>query len=114
MLAKEYRLKKERDFKRIFKEGKIIRGQALSLATAENGLNISRFGFVAGLKVSKKATVRNRLKRQSSEAIKVIFKDIKPGYDAAIILNASAAEKKYGKIFEELKGAIKKAGLFTS
>lgn len=65
MLAKKNRLSKASDFQRVLKSGRKVWGRFFTLkylsAEAEGE---SRFGFIVTTKISKKATVRNRIKRR--------------------------------------------------
>ena len=70
MLPKQYRLQKDKDFKRVFLKGKFFGGRILSLKLIENSLELSRFGFIVGLKISKKATLRSQIKRKLRESIR--------------------------------------------
>jgi ribonuclease P protein component len=84
MLPNSHRLRKTREIERVFKEGKGLKEEGLLLRTAKNGLNLSRFAFIAGQKASKKATERNRIKRTLRELIREKKQDIKIGYDIII------------------------------
>lgn len=63
MLKRQHRLKKQVDFLRVFKEGKRQQLDSLLIYQAPNNLDIARFGVVVSKKVSKKAVVRNKIRR---------------------------------------------------
>jgi len=105
MLIKEKRIKKRKDFETIFRNSKSLRNNLFILKVAKNNLQISRFGFVVSQKVSKKATVRNKVRRRLVAAIKAEEKNIKSGADLVFIA-LSGIEKKE---FLEIKEAINKA-----
>ena len=71
MLSKVNRLKKRKDFKKVFEEGRGFKEGPLYLKIKESNLAHSRFGFTISKKVSKKAVIRNRIKRKTLK-IKVI------------------------------------------
>lgn len=104
MLDKINRITKKKDFEAIFKAGKSVRGKYLTLSVLENGLNKSRFAFVASLKVSKKAVMRNKIRRRLSEIVRLNSDKIKPGYDFVFI--AQPGIEKQG--FDEIKSAVLK------
>ncbi|MCX6765195.1 MAG: ribonuclease P protein component [Candidatus Nealsonbacteria bacterium] len=85
MLPKENRLKNKKDFEKVFKNGKGFKDGLLYVKFAGNNLKDSRFGFIVSTKVSKKAVVRNKIKRILRAALKSELKDIKKGVDAVII-----------------------------
>ena len=111
MLAKQHRLKRNKDFESTFKKGKAFNGRFLFLKLRRNNLEISRFGFVIGKKVSKKSTVRNRVKRLLREVIEARLKKVKPGFDIVILAKPEIVEKDYGEIKKELEDLLEKAGL---
>src|SRR3989344_504886 len=104
MLPKKYRLKKREDIKGVLKYGLTQRADFLILKTRENNLSNSRFAFLISLKISKKAAVRNKLKRKLSEFIRINLPVIKNNIDAVLIV-ASDFSKKSDK---ELEGSINK------
>ncbi|MBI2038522.1 MAG: ribonuclease P protein component [Candidatus Nealsonbacteria bacterium] len=105
MLPKKYRLKKSKDISGVLKFGRINREGFLILKIRENNLNIPRFAFLISLKISKKATVRNRLKRKLSEFVRINLPVIKKNVDAVLIV-ASDFSKIDKKEAEELINRI--------
>jgi len=111
MLPKQYRLKKKKDFKLVFEKGKTFNNKFLFLKGAKNALKNSRFAFIVSLKISKKAVVRNRIKRLLREAIREKLDDIKSGFDVVIIAKPEIVNKNYREINKEIEGLLKKAEL---
>lgn len=104
MLPNLNRLKKKKDFEKVFKLGKGVKQDFIALKLNRNGLENSRFGLVVSLKVSKKAVVRNKVKRRLREIIRARIKDIKKGFDVALIALPGSDTKD----FEETKKLIEK------
>lgn len=111
MLAKQYRLQKDKDFELAFKKGRTFSNEFLFLRLRRNDLNISRFGFIVGKKISKKATVRNRIRRRLGEIIRGKLADVKPGFDVAIGTKGEIVEKNYQDLDKEVGQLLKRAGL---
>lgn len=107
MLAKQYRLQKDRDFKSVFKKGKTLSGKLLFLKVKKNDLQVSRFGLIIGKKISNKAVIRNRLKRQLREIIKNNLFNIKPGFDIVIITKPEIINKNYQEIKNDFEKLLK-------
>lgn len=110
MLHKVNRLKKKKDFDRVFKEGKGYKEDFLSFQVAKNNLENSRFGFIVAKTVSKKATGRNKLKRRIRELVRIKLKKIKKGVDGVFIARPGLEAKDFweieaaiNKIFERAK-----------
>ncbi len=87
MLAFENRLKKQKDFEKVFKDGVGFKQGSLYLKIGKNGLQSTRFGFVVSKKFSKKAVDRNRVKRILREVIKSNLSNIKSGLDVVVVVN---------------------------
>jgi len=111
MLAKENRIKKNKDFGIIFKKGKRTREKGLTLNWSANGLDVSRFGFIVSKKVSKKATVRNKIKRRLREIVRGKRHFVKKGMDCALIANPGLEKENYKEISEIIEKLFKRAGL---
>jgi ribonuclease P protein component len=95
MLPKTHRLLKDSEYQRVWKRGKSFYTKTLGFKLLKNNLDVSRFGVVVGTKVSKKATLRNQIKRRVSEVLRLKINEITPGYDLIVLSLPAAAEKKY-------------------
>jgi len=111
MLIKKNRLKKKRDFENVFKKGKSFKQGFLLLKMINNKSEKIRFGFIISQKVSKKATIRNKLKRQISEIINSQIKKIKKGIDGILVALPGLEEKTFSEIKENIDKLFKKAGI---
>lgn len=111
MLPRKYKLKKENNFKKVFKQGKYYQEDFIKIRTLKNDLKINRFGFIVGLKISKKSTQRNKIKRRLEEVIRLKLDQIKSGFDIVILVNQEITEKGYQEIEKTLINLFKKAKL---
>ncbi|MEK7519210.1 MAG: ribonuclease P protein component [Patescibacteria group bacterium] len=102
MLSQVNRLKNKKDFDRVFKKGKGFKEAPLFLKLADNNLQNSRFGFVIGKNVFKKATARNKIKRQLRELIRLRIKKITKGIDGVLVVSPGS------KNFQELEEVLDK------
>ncbi len=108
MLPLKNRLKKKKDFERIFNQGKSFKHDCLVLRILENDLGYNRFGFVVSKKVSKKAVVRNRIKRMLREIVRQGDVKIKEGFDIVVIALIGIENKKFQEIKKEFLNLILK------
>lgn len=108
MFSQENRLRHEKDIKALFLKGKSAFGVLVGVKFRANRLPVSRFAVVIGTKVSKKAVVRNRLRRQVREIIKKHLSEIAFGYDVALLIKKEAIGKKSREIEEELLVTLKR------
>lgn len=102
MLPPQYRLRKTKDFERIFKQGSFVYDTLIAFKLVKNNLEVTRFGFIVGIKISKKAVVRNKIKRWLRAAVSEYIKDIAPGFDVAVLVKPSIVNSN----FEVIKSAI--------
>ncbi|MFA6306529.1 MAG: ribonuclease P protein component [Patescibacteria group bacterium] len=112
MLARRLRLAKEKDFKRIFKLGKSSYAKIFGIKVLANKLEVNRYGIVISANVSKKATDRNKLKRQLRAIIKEFDEKIIQGFDLVIIVAPAVLSQKYEFIKSELKKLLVALKLF--
>jgi len=83
----------------------------------KNNLGLDRFGFVVSQKVSKRATIRNKVRRRLAEAVRAEFKNmpigtqIKNGIDVVFIALPGIEKKEFSEIKEAVNNAIVKLGL---
>ena len=113
MLVKENRLRLKNDFKRVFKKGKFCQEEFLAIKIAPNDSETSRFGFIVSKKISKKAVVRNKIKRRLRESVRLKLKDglIKNGFDAVVITRPRIVDKSFFEIDGAVGKLLEKAGV---
>lgn len=111
MLPRENRLKQDKDFKALFSQRAGVYDPVCGLKYKRNGLSVSRAAVVVGTKVSKSAVIRNRLRRQIREALRLRFTTVLPGYDMAFLVRPAAKNKTYQELSQIVDGVLKKAKL---
>ena len=73
----------------------------------KSGLVFPRFAFVVSSKVSKKAVIRNRIRRILSEAVRTKLKNTQPR-DVVMIVDKKAAEATGEKLTQDAESVLKK------
>ena len=111
MLPQSNRLKKRKDFDNVFKKGRGFKEKSLFLKIAGNNLKASRFGFVVGKSLSKKATVRNKIKRRLRKSIQDRLPKIKTGFDAVLVAQKGIEKEKFQDTAETIGKILAKAKL---
>ncbi len=87
MLASKNRLKKKVNFARIEIDGTMIQSKSFGMGIYNrNDNDPSRFGFIISTKISKKAVIRNKLKRIMSDAVRLCLNHTKNGYDVLFLV----------------------------
>jgi len=112
MFAKRNRLKKTADFKKVFKDGKRAAGDLTEMRFLQNSLDFCRFGFIISLGVSKKATVRNKIRRRLMEAVKLFTPPIKKGYDIIFIVKPKIVGRTQLDLIKNVEQILRKTRIY--
>jgi ribonuclease P protein component len=111
-LPRAYRLRRRQDFQLVYQKGRRRAGVYMSVTVLANSLPQppsgsirvnSRFGIVISKKVSKRAVVRNRIKRRIKGALRELIDRIRPGRLVTIVCRSVITECEYDEILRELK-----------
>jgi ribonuclease P protein component len=130
-LPKENRLRRRQDFKEVYQSGRRRTGAYFTVrslpdkfrksslrrhgaikadpAQAPNVILPTLIGISISQKVSKKAVVRNRIKRQIRAAIRQLLPLISPGLLVVIVVRPTASECEYVEILRELEQLLVEA-----
>jgi len=107
MLAKVNRLAKKSDIDNLFQRGRRARSPFFAVRFFENNQKNSRFAIVVANKVTKKATVRNRLRRQVREIIRLNLSKFRYNCDVLVNISKECLEKDYWFLEKELLDLLK-------
>lgn len=114
MLPKSYRLRRRKDFKKIYKKGFSAPGRYVVLyALEDNNLETIRFGFSVSRKIGK-AVQRNRSKRILREVCRRNINFFVAGFDVIIIARRKIKEASYREIEKDLITVARKLKLTFS
>jgi len=120
-LPKVNRLKERRDFQLIFKSGIRRHSTLMTLRATKEPKTLpqqqppspTRLGISVGLKVSKKAVTRNRIKRLIRVAFRELLPQIALGWKIVIIVRQEAVGCKYERFLRELKQLLLEANIIN-
>lgn len=108
MLPKKNRIDKK-SFPEFIKKAKTFSSDNLYIKVNYNCPKNKAFAFVTSLKVSKKATERNKLKRRARFVTYPLLKNVPVGICAAVFFKPAIMGKKYAEIKKEMISLYKKA-----
>lgn len=94
-------LKKNQDFKSVYRTGKSFANKLLVMYVMENGLQKNRFGISVSKKVGN-SIVRHRVTRLLRESYRLQEDRFLPGLDIVVIARTAAK----GKTFFEIESAL--------
>ena len=121
MLQPENRLTKARDFNLLLGNGRILRGKLLLMRyvelkripeeklpkriVREKFVKQLKIGFSVALKIDKRAVVRNRLKRQLREVVRLLIKNqrLEGGYYVLLVAKKEVIGADYESMQKEVE-----------
>lgn len=103
-------LKRKKDFEQIFKEGEGWRENYLFFKFLPNNLEKNRLGIIVSQKITKKATLRNKIKRQIREIIrsKLKEKERSTSFDMVLVALPGLENKSFWEIKDLINKLFKK------
>lgn len=119
MLKKKFRIRKEKDFQKIFHLNKKIHSQNFQLLlhfidqkNFLNKLDHPKFGFIVTKKVGN-AVIRNKIKRRLREIVRLELPNLKNNFEAIMIAYPQIVENEYEDLKKEIVSLFKKNKLYT-
>ncbi|WP_446898167.1 ribonuclease P protein component [Clostridium sp. LBM24168] len=106
-----YRLKKNAEFRIVYKRGKSFSNNLLVLYIYKNKKGFNKLGISVSKKVGK-SVIRNRIKRLIKEIVRLDCDNLKMGYNFVFIAKNASNDKSYTDIESSVKYLIRKAGLY--
>jgi ribonuclease P protein component len=101
-LPKAYRLKSRQDFQAVFREGIRRHSSHFTLRALKPPLStepsldtappVTKIGIAISTKVSKRAVVRNKIKRQMTAALHQLLPKLVPGWRLVLIVKPTTTE----------------------
>ena len=109
MLPSKYRLKGKVNFARAEIDGKLFQSKSFGLEVFERKDNdSSRFGFIISTRISKKAVIRNKIKRIISSLLSQKIKSINKGLDVVFLIKPAITKLTKEQIEKETNEIITK------
>lgn len=107
---KENRIRKNAEFRRVYRKGKSFSNRLLVLYVYKNYIlkDINRIGISVSKKVGK-SVVRSRVKRLIGESYRLNSSNLKKGHDFVIIARTACNGKRYSDIEDSIKNLFNKA-----
>lgn len=117
---KIYKVRKNMEFKTVYRRGKSIANETLVMYIFKNNRNKDKEKTLynkVGISVSKKvgnSVIRSRVKRLIYESYRLNSKGLRPGFDYVFIARTSIKDKTYKDVESAMLNLFKKAGLYNN
>ena len=111
MLSKKYRVKTFNEFKELLANGEYFGVKEIYIKYIKNDLPYSKISVVVPIKIDKRAVVRNRIRRQLSEILRLMHKNIKPGFNIVVFCKNPVLEMKREDMKKQIEYILKESDL---
>jgi ribonuclease P protein component len=112
VVKRAHRLRRPEQFQRVRREGQTLNHPLLRLNVAANRRKQTRCGFVVSKRIGG-AVQRNRARRRTREAVRLLLAHIEPGFDLVFIIRtADVAEVPFARLQEAIRKLLSRAGVW--
>ena len=112
MLPKQNRLKKNKQFTYIYKNGQTKHANKLSLSYIKTKFQPFKVGFTVSKKIGNSVT-RSKVKRMLREACRIELHHFNEGFNYIFIAREGIDQENFNSIREKIVALLKKAGLYV-
>ncbi|MCL5264869.1 MAG: ribonuclease P protein component [Chloroflexi bacterium] len=109
-MQKQYRLRKEVEFKQVRGKGRSWAHPLIVLYALPNSLSVTRVGFSVSKRIGK-AVRRNRARRLIREAVRLRHSDVKQGWDLLFIARKPIVDADFEQVRAAVDHLLRRAGL---
>ena len=110
-MQQSYRLRKNRDFQRVYRRGKSVGSHLMALAWSRAPGGSLKIGFSVSKKIGN-AVTRNRVRRRMREAVRMRIPYLHHGYYLIFIARHAVAEADFHAIDASVDKLLRRAGLY--
>ena len=111
-MKRAYRLRRPDQFQRVRREGRSWNTSLLLLNSAPSRRRQTRCGFVVAKRLGN-AVVRNRAKRRTREAVRLVLAHIASGYDLVFVIrHPSVTTVPFATLQRTIEQLVRQAGLW--
>ena len=112
-MKRRYRLSDKERFRKVRQGGESFRHPLMVLCVLSNGQAISRCGFTASRRLGH-AVSRNRARRRMSEAVRLIWDLVLPGWDMVWIGRMGINEADFSELQEACVQLLRRAHMLST
>ena len=109
-MERRFRLHQASDFARLRREGHEYRHSLFVICLATNELPYNRYGFIVARRLGK-AVVRNKVRRQLREVVRLLHPNLNTGYDVIIIVRPPIVGQPFSNVYCAVSGVFRQAAV---
>jgi ribonuclease P protein component len=113
VLAAPNRLRKAYDITRVYRRGSYGGSGTLSVKALATGAPVSRATIVVAKKISKRAVVRNLIRRRLAGILRDEWQTVRPGYDIVVTVHQDISALEAKALKDALTQALRKTHVTT-
>lgn len=114
MLPKKNRLRRKREFEEVLRKGTVAKGKFFVLRIKDSKSEFSRFGFVVSTKISKKAVVRNKVKRRARNIVRELLESLRKNIDGVFIALPGVEKASFDEMKSDILSLLNKFSLLEN
>lgn len=114
MIPKTHRVRKTREFERVFSSRQSIYGRFVRISYINSPVDFTRCAVVISTKVSKKAVVRNKIKRRVRVIIARLLPTLLPPLDLVVVCLPHSVNAGFKEFEKDLEKTLEKIYKKTS
>lgn len=111
-MNRRYRLSDKDRFRQVRQTGASFVHPLLVLCVLPNEQEVSRCGFTVSRRIGK-AVVRNRVRRRTREAVRLLWDLVAPGWDMVWVARAGIAEVEFDELQDICARLLRRARIIT-
>ncbi len=108
MLPRKHRLTTDTDVTRVLRKGRAVFTNLIKVRALAGGTSVPRAAVIVGLKVHKRSTKRNLIKRRLRVALQKFFPDFKTVVDLVIVAEPESVGRDQKTLSAALEYCLKK------
>lgn len=112
-MERRYRLSDKARFRQVRQEGISHAHPLMVLCYLPNGLTVSRCGFTVSKRIGN-AVQRNRVRRRMSEAVRLMWELVEPGYDLVWIARSGVGRAEFAELQSACARLLRRARLLVN
>lgn len=113
MFPKRARLRHERDHETVRRLGRRIRDQCLSVRVVRGSATQARVAVVVSKRVDRRATERNRIKRQLRSIMARLYVRLPTNADVVVYAQPPAKQRSFADLRARLQNLLQRLSLLT-